>query len=74
MFAMLFPLNNDTLILFLKKTFYAGNKYGGNFMPHPYAFLCGVTQIAQMTQISFYFFTFLLLKVPEKLAGLKIKS
>ena len=28
-------------------------------MPHPYAFLCGVTQIAQMTQISFYFFTFL---------------
>ena len=43
-------------------------------MPHPYAFLCGVTQIAQMTQISFYFFTFLLLKVPEKLAGLKIKS
>ena len=21
-------------------------------MPHPYAFLCGVTQIAQMTQIS----------------------
>ena len=26
-------------------------------MPHPYAFLCGVTQIAQMTQI-FYFFTF----------------
>ena len=24
-------------------------------MPHPYAFLCGVTQIAQMTQISFYF-------------------
>ena len=74
MFAMLFPLNNDTMILFLKKTFYAGNKYGGNFMPHPYAFLCGVTQIAQMTQISFYFFTFLLLKVPEKLAGLKIKS
>ena len=42
MFAMLFPLNNDTMILFLKKTFYAGNKYGGNFMPHPYAFLCGV--------------------------------
>ena len=39
-------------------------------MPHPYAFLCGVTQIAQMTQI-FYFFR---LKVPEKLAGLKIKS
>ena len=74
MFAMLFSLNNDTMILFLKKTFYAGNKYGGNFMPHPYAFLCGVTQIAQMTQISFYFFTFLLLKVPEKLAGLKIKS
>ena len=62
------------MILFLKKTFYAGNKYGGNFMPHPYSFLCGVTQIAQMTQISFYFFTFLLLKVPEKLAGLKIKS
>ena len=71
MFAMLFQLNNDTMILFLKKTFYAGNKYGGNFMPHPYAFLCGVTQ---MTQISFYFFTFLLLKVHEKLAGLKIKS
>ena len=63
MFAMLFSLNNDTMILFLKKTFYAGNKYGGNIMPHPYAFLCGVTQIAQMTQISFYFFTF---KSPRK--------
>ena len=64
--------NNDTLRLFHAKNFFcAGNKYGGNFMPHPYAFLCGVTQ---MTQISFYFFTFLLLKVPEKLAGLKIKS
>ena len=70
MFAMLFPLNNDTMILFLKKkTFYAGNKYGGNFIPHPYAFLCGVTQIAQMTQISFYFFylfTFLPFKSPRK--------
>ena len=32
-------------------------------MPHPYAFLCGVTQIAQMTQISFYLFTF---KSPRK--------
>ena len=39
-------------------------------MPHPYAFFCGVTQISQMTQI----FYFLPLKVPEKLAGLKIKS
>ena len=35
-------------------------------MPHPYAFLCGVTQIAQMTQISFYFFTFLPFKSPRK--------
>ena len=32
-------------------------------MPHPYAFLCGVTQIAQMTQISF---TFLPLKFPRR--------